>query len=631
MCGISGAFVFGGRLTERDRRHTRWSAERMRRRGPDSGGHAEAGQVVMGFRRLAIRDLSAAADQPMRDPSGRYLLTFNGELYHTDRLKALLPPDTVYRTHSDTEVLMHCLAHWGAARALPLLDGMFALAWYDSACNTLTIARDRCGIKPLYYALNERLLLFSSEYDLLLCHGDFRDAAPNPDALAHYLRLGFVPDGEALYRQTWLLPHGHYLCVGPDGASELRNFAGYPWKRDDDSPPDLGPTLADSVRSQLAADVPLGVFQSGGIDSSLVSVFAHAADPRLTAYTIGVAGGGAMDESAAARALTRALSMRHCVRTIAEADLLSGLIDRHVDAFSEPFADYSSLPMLLLAEFARSEATVALSGDGGDELFWGYPRHRHAAAYAPLLMGKKTARAVRLLRAKLSNSSVPVPLNLLQYADFADFALQKTYIAGARAWAGRIFPHKAATPFFFEKISAQIRQQAPEDVSDWMNILRKIEFDFHLQRVLLKVDRAGMRHSLEVRVPLLSNAMLEASLAFDYADCIGPERGKLPLRRLLAQSLPGQTLSALPKKGFTVPIDDWIGGPLGARFAERLRAIPAEWSAYFDPAQLEALWQSCRSEKNAWLVWAVFALFEWTEKRLDPLRRNFQSEPLCLP
>lgn len=351
----------------------------------------------------------------------------------------------------------------------------------------------------------------------------------------------------------------------------------------------------------------------------------------MTAYTIGVAGSGDMDESAEARALARALSMRHCMRSVAEADLLSGLIDRHVDAYSEPFADYSSLPMLLLSEFARREATVALSGDGGDELFWGYPRNRHAAAYAPLLMGKKTERAIRVLWAKLSKSGVPVPLNLLQYADFADFAFQKTYIAGARAWAGRIFPHKAEAPFFLQKINAQIAEQPPESVSDWMNALRKIEFDFHLQRVLLKVDRAGMRHSLEVRVPLLSNAMLEASLAFDYVDCIGPERGKLPLRQLLAQSLPGQTLSALPKKGFSVPIDDWISGSLRERFAERLRAIPAAWSAYFDPAQLEALWQSCRSEKNAWLVWAVFVLFEWTEKRLEPLRRNFQSEPLCLP
>lgn len=222
MCGISGAFVFGGRATEADRRYVRWSAGQMRRRGPDAEGYAEAGQALLGFRRLAIRDLSAAADQPMRDPSGRYLLAFNGELYHIDRLKALLPPDTVYRTRSDTEVLMHCLAQWGVERALPLLDGMFALAWYDSARNTLTLARDRCGIKPLYYALNERLLLFGSEYDLLLCHGDFRDASPNLDALAHYLRLGFAPDGEALYRRTWLLPHGHYLQVGPDGAFELR-------------------------------------------------------------------------------------------------------------------------------------------------------------------------------------------------------------------------------------------------------------------------------------------------------------------------------------------------------------------------------------------------------------------------
>lgn len=629
MCGISGAFVFGSRATEADKRHVRWSAAQMYRRGPDAEGHAEAGQVVLGFRRLAIRDLSEAANQPMRDPSGRYLLVFNGELYHLDALKARLSPDTVYRTHSDTEVLMHCLARLGVEKTLPLLDGMFAFAWYDCVRHTLVLARDRCGIKPLYYALNDRLLLFGSEYDLLLCHGDFRDASPNPDALAHYLRLGFIPDGEALYRQTCLLPHGHSLRIGADGRAELRTYAEYPWQLERRPQASLSEAVADSVRSQLVADVPPGVFQSGGIDSSLVSVFARGAKPDLAAFTIGVTGGGALDECDAARALARALSMPHHVRRIADADVLSSLMDQHVAAFSEPFADYSSLPTLLLSQFAREQVGVALSGDGGDELFWGYPRHRHAAAYAPFFIKKRAARGWDILRHRLLGAEAPIPLNLMTYPNFAHFAFQKTYIAGARAWAGRVFPHRADAPFFFKKLCAQIAEKTPRDAHAWMNVLRKVEFDFHLQRVLLKVDRASLYHSLEVRVPFLSNAMLAASQTYSHADCTRRDAGKIPLRNLLAQALPELSLSALPKKGFTVPIDDWAGGLLQGRIEARLREMPSEWRAFFDPKQLEALWNSCRYEKNAWLVWAIFALFEWSEKRLSPLRNAYTQYAAC--
>lgn len=631
MCGISGAYVFGGRVTEADKRYVRWSAAQMYRRGPDAEGYAEAGQVVLGFRRLAIRDLSEVANQPMRDPSGRYLLVFNGELYHLDALKARLSPDTVYRTHSDTEVLMHCLAQLGVERALPLLDGMFAFAWYDSVRHTFALARDRCGIKPLYYALNDRLLLFGSEYDLLLCHGDFRDASPNPDALAHYLRLGFVPDGEALYRQTYLLPHGCCLMIGADGYTELRAYAEYPWRLERMPQAALGELAADSVRSHLAADVPLGVFQSGGIDSSLVSVFARGAQSDLAAFTIGVEGAGDLDECDAAHALARALSMRHHVRRIADTDVLSDLMDQHVAAFSEPFADYSSLPTLLLSQFAREQVGVALSGDGGDELFWGYPRHRHAAAYAPFFVKKRAARGWDILRHRLLGAEAPIPVNLMTYPDFAHFAFQKTYITGARAWAGRVFPHHADAPFFFKKIMAQIGEQAPRDAQTWMNVLRKIEFDFHLQRVLLKVDRASLYHSLEVRVPLLSNALLAASQTYNYADCIRRDLGKIPLRNLLAQALPGLSLSALPKKGFTVPIDAWVGGLLRGCIEARLREIPPEWSAFFDKKQLEALWNSCQHEKNAWLTWAIFVLFEWSEKRLGPLRAAYTQHVSCLP
>lgn len=630
MCGITGSFTFGG-LMASEIPFVRWSTDQMHRRGPDAEGFLAMGQAAFGFRRLAIRDLRPEANQPMKDPSGRYFLAFNGELYHTESLKAKLSPTTVYRTHSDTEVLLHCLVQWGVERTLPLLDGMFAFAWYDSASSTLALARDRCGIKPLYYARNHRVLLFCSEYDLLLCHDDFRNASLNLHALSHYLRLGFVPDGEAMYQQTCLLPHGYWLTVQGEGKTELKKYADYPWHPPHRAACPLHESIQASVQSQLVADVPVGVFQSGGIDSSIVSAAAFHADRNVEGFTIGVESSDEMDERHVAGRHAQSLGMRHHVRTISSTDVLSDLIAQNTRAFSEPFADYSSLPTLLLSQFARGQVKVALSGDGGDELFWGYPRNREAASYLSLFAHGTLPRALRILWKRAVGSGKPIPYNLLKYNNFADFSFQKTFITGSKNWAGRIFPHQADAPFFLQKLLAELETAGDISDFDWMNVLRKIEFDFHLQRVLLKVDRASSYHGLEVRVPLLSNAMLDASYAYPYTDCIQGEQGKVPLRNLLAKNTAYPGISQLPKKGFTVPMGDWANGLLSGRIAERLQVVPNALDSYFDKKEIQHLLDAGKNQTNTWIVWAMFTLFEWQDKRLEPLKADYQNYKLCHP
>lgn len=622
MCGIIGAFSFKSHSFNTNR-FIRWGTGRMHRRGPDAEGYSEMGQAIFGFRRLSIRDLSKAANQPMLDSEGRYMLVLNGELYGLEELKSNLKPSTKFRTHSDTEVLFQCLEQLGIEKTLPLLDGIFAFAWYDLERGSLVIARDRCGVKPIYYAYNESLMLFCSEYDLLLCHESFHDVQPNPEALANYLRLGFVPDGEALYCKTYLLPHGHFLTIDKDGNSNLNSFYDFPWRQNDGTVANLRSIITNSVSSQMVSDVSLGVFQSGGIDSSLVSASAIRENHQLESFTIGVESNENMDESRDAINLAGSINMHHHLRNIADTDVLVSLIDQNTQAFSEPFADYSSLPMLFLSQFASEHIKVALSGDGGDELFWGYPRNRHASLYLPFLRKKKLLRILSILREKIAYNGAAIPYDLINYKDFTQLAFQKIFITGAKAWAGRIFPYEASPPFFLKKIMEDLRASPPNHINEWMSVLRKIEFDFHLQRVLLKVDRASMYHSLEVRVPLLSNAMLDASSKYPYSDCIRGIHGKIPLRELLSQMVPNLSHFALPKKGFTVPIDDWISGLLYNRIQERLFEIPAEWRPYIDKKQLEALWYSCRNEKNAWLVWAIFTLFEWSEKRLRILREEY--------
>ncbi|MFN4299845.1 MAG: asparagine synthase (glutamine-hydrolyzing) [Thermaurantimonas sp.] len=629
MCGIVGAISFG-RREHGIERFVRWATGQMRRRGPDAEGYAEIGQAIFGFRRLAIRDLSEAANQPMLDPSGRFMLVFNGEIYNTEKLKNRLRFAVKFRTHSDTEVLLHCLLQLGIELTLPMLDGMFALAWYDAESGTLTLARDRSGIKPLYYAVSKNHLLFCSDYDLLLCQEDFQNLRINPDALANYLRLGFVPDGEALYKDTFLLPHGHSLIVDRNGSLKLSAYYNYPVKRlaTEYSIPNLQEVLSASVQSQLVSDVPLGVFQSGGIDSSLVSAAASGMRQDLEAYTIGLASGGFMDESNEAYTVARAFGLRHHLRKIDESDVLFNLISQNSEAFSEPFADYSSLPALLLAQFAKERITVALSGDGGDELFWGYPRNRYTVNYASIFLKKKWPRRALICWNKISPLSESIPLELLRYPDFTTYVYNKIFITGAKKWAGRIFKHQPEPPFFLKKIVDDLTELSLSNVRDLMNVQRKIEFDLHMQRVLLKVDRTSMYHSLEVRVPLLSNDMLDASTNYRYDMCIGKYHGKIPLRDLFASMHGDASLSLLPKKGFTVPIDDWINGLLLERVRERVLELPSQWHNYFDKKQLELLWQSSSNEKNGWLIWAVFTLFEWNERRLNKLRQDYQNSIL---
>lgn len=599
----------------------------MQRRGPDAEGYAEMGQAVFGFRRLAIRDLSGAANQPMLDPARRSMLVFNGELYHLDSLRSKLRPGTAFKTHSDTEVLLHCLVQLGVERTLPLLDGIFAFAWYDHASGTLTLARDRCGVKPLYYALNRHTVIFSSEYDLLLCHEEFRETTINPDALANYLRLGFIPDGEGLYTHTFLLPHGHYLTLQENSATTPQSYYHYPWQSGATLAQPIGTILEDSVNSQLVGDVPLGVFLSGGIDSSLVSVFASRRNSLLESFTVGVSDAKEMDESHEALSFAGFLRMKNNLKAIADTDVFSTLIQQNTDAFSEPFADYSSLPTLLLAQFARERITVALSGDGGDELFWGYPRHTSSAAYAPWFLKPDLVRQCGILWSRFLRKEPRVPLALLKYSDFSDFAYRKTFITGAKKWAHRIFPHSPTPPFFLQYAIDKTLERPPESVEEWMLVLRKIEFDFHLQRVLLKVDRASNYHSLEVRVPLLSNAMLEASSSYVHTDCLTEQQGKVPLRKLLAIHTPGLQVSQLPKKGFTVPIDAWTKELLHQSVNDRLRNIPRPLDSYFNPKAIEALLNSGRTEKSGWMAWALFTLFNWSEERLKNLREDYQRNP----
>ena len=405
MCGIAGIFASGPVDEDLLRRMT----ASLRHRGPDDENvwiDGAAG-VGLGHRRLAVLDLSPAGRQPMASACGRYVLTLNGEIYNHVDLRAALdgPCGPRWRGRSDTEALVEAIAHWGLEAALGRCAGMFALGLWDKKERKLSLARDRFGEKPLYYGQLGRDFAFASELRALRLHPDF-DPAIDRRALGLLAARAYVPAPHAIHACIRKLEPGAILTVEAGGEPRLRRFWSYrevlesgladPWRDRREAGEAIEKAIALAVREQAVADVPVGLFLSGGIDSSAVAALhrAHAGAPPRT-FSIGFEEAG-FDESAHAEQVARRLGAEHSSRTLTAADALA-LIPELPDIYDEPFADPAQMPTLLLARFARERVTVALTGDGGDELFGGYARYRHAA---------RLARFARLLPARRSLSGL---------------------------------------------------------------------------------------------------------------------------------------------------------------------------------------------------------------------------------
>lgn len=622
MCGIVGILSSASDI-QAEETFVRWSLRSMSHRGPDSSGIWTDGRCYLaGFVRLAIRDTSSAADQPMLSPCGNYVISFNGEIYNPGHfIPALERQGVVLQTTSDTEVLLQSLIHLGTDPVLDQADGIFAFAFYDLRQQRLTLARDRAGIKPLYYSRTKDRILYSSQYDHLINHPANRDCSVDAGALRSYLQLGYVPAGAGLIANTELVAPGSCIVLDPAGELRRKRYYDFPATiQPACSKVSVGQVLSDSVRSQLVSDVPLGTFMSGGVDSPLVSLFAKRHYPAIKSFTIGV-DDPVHDERIPAATYARLIGTQHHVRTITEADLLH-LIADNTRAYSEPFADFSSLPTLLLSAFVRDKITVALSGDGGDELFWGYPRNTYAFQHLRLITGPRIRALAAAGREILLRRPRTIPLKFARGLDFVEYCYQSTFIHGAARWAPLIVPQnpKSSTAY-----SEQIRHSLPEpkDEASLMGLMRKVEFDLHLQRILLKVDRASMYRSLEVRVPFLSNPMLDYASHVGPRECINGRQGKSNLKSALTQ-LTGSDLPTQRKHGFTIPIGDWLRGPLRKDVEAKLLQMPSEIGDLISRKAVGQLLDAHmnRGQEWGWMVWALYALVNWHACHRRSFQRN---------
>jgi len=614
MCGIIGQFTFPTARAEGEKHEIFLRLQSlMARRGPDDAGFwSDKPYCTLGFRRLAILDLSASGHQPMLTQDGRYAIVFNGELYNFRFLRRELENEGIrFRSTGDTEVVLYALAYWGK-EALFRFNGMFALGFYDSREKRLLLARDHAGIKPLYYMQTPQGIFFASQYDQILAHPWSRKAEIDFEALALYLRLGYIPAPYALLQNTYMLEPGSWLESSGEKPVQRGSFFEFPVYREPDlfggeAHEAVDAAVTAAVHRQLVSDVPVGAFLSGGIDSPLVTAKACiATSDALKAFTIGT-NGDPLDESSDAGAYARQMNVEHIVKHLTSEQSLS-MLDDIVAACGEPFADYSIFPTLCVSRLARQQVKVVLSGDGGDELFWGYAGRfalaleltRDLDHYIERPVARQRVDKFLAIASKLQDPRLPTNLG--------DFYRIKHSLS--EGWLQQLFPTLPSWPTDFLLFAHSEWEAA--SAAQW---LRWNEFRGHLTKVLLKVDRASMFHSLEVRVPLLDKEVVETALRIDWRSCLDVERriGKLPLRHALARHVDQQTLV---KRGFDIPMALWLKTALKPVFEDvvfkrqEILGLPLNSSAVRKMFEQHVSGRALYSRE----LWTLLSLALWEER-----------------
>jgi asparagine synthase (glutamine-hydrolysing) len=605
MCGFTG-IIAKSKVHPKTSSFMKYAMGDLIRRGPDEQKIwvSDDNTIHFGFARLAIRDLTKAGSQPMLSSDGRWVLMYNGETYNTKEVVTWSGLDEhSLKSSSDSEVILKAIELKGVHETISMLDGIFAMAIMDTNHHKLYLVRDHLGIKPLYFGANEEGIVFSSHYHHVIKHPYFQSNAINPGALSGYFKYGFIQPGEGLYEKTYLMPQGHiaeFLLQ-----SGTFNYQPFSFKGTIDYG-DLKHTIQHVVQSQLVSDVPVGTFLSGGVDSGLTTAFASMAKKDLTAYTVSVDDPN-LDEAEQSKIIAQEYQVHHQIHKILSNELHL-VINQYDESLAEPLADYSSLLTLKVCEIAKQTLTVVLSGDGGDELFFGYSRMNTFWKYLPFLKMPLLKRFFTITMQRLKG--IKIPYRLLKFNDASDYYLSAQGLTGNKEWLKRILKNgRDSRETFIEKT---ISNACNTDLEKWV---KQIELNIHLQRVLLKVDRASMYHSLEVRTPLLSPVMVAQAEKYVYTDCVQDGIGKMPLRNLLQQLTENQSLAKSKKKGFEPPMPHWMRSDLKDRIGNVVLNVPDSLQSYINSDEVVKMWQDHQSGKDySWPLWALYSLFTWEKK-----------------
>jgi len=619
VCGIAG-FLSIGPARPGDEL-LRGMGDSMVHRGPDSSGTflSPDGRVGFSHRRLSILDLSPAGAQPMFSADGSLVLSFNGEVFNFREIRVELEGrGHAFRGGSDTEVMLAAFREWGVEAAVRRFIGMFAFALWDSGAGKLYLVRDRLGIKPLYLARLPGMLLFASELKALLAYQEFPRKVDRA-ALQYYLEFQYVPSPHAIYRGVEKILPGHIVGIDADGAITDRTYWDLfeYWGKAEGRPrtegeyvEELSALLDSSIRYRMISDVPLGAFLSGGIDSSLVvALMRKAASGPVKTFSIGFGESG-YDESPNARAVAAHLGTDHHEKICSPREA-QALVRRIPDAYDEPFADSSAIPTMLVSEFTRQHVTVSLSGDGGDELFCGYPR------YTWVRQGNVVRRIPGFLRRPLCSLLSRVPIHKVQrgaesvlYDDPAEMYFHTVGIFERRR-LGEIVPEVVddAHLVYFRtfrdpRCGGVVERAMVTDIKTYL-----------VDDILTKVDRASMAYSLEARVPLLDHRIVEFAARLPMKHKVHGGGTKHLLRKILYRHVPRERIDR-PKMGFGIPVNRWLRSELRPLLGEYLNEDRVRREGFLRPEGVGRVVREHLSGRrdHQYRLWALLVFAMWVER-----------------
>ncbi len=633
MCGIAGFFECSNEMPHSQMVSVvRQMADALVHRGPDSSGtwaDPKIG-VALGHRRLSVIDLSEKGRQPMVSHCGRYITVFNGEIYNYRQLKqTLLEKGDYFKGDSDTEVMLAAISRWGVVPALKKLNGMFAVALLDVKDRKLYLARDRLGEKPLYYGWMGDTFLFASELKSMRRHANFKSEIQR-GALALYLRYGYITSPHSIYQNIHKLPSASFLCLSLEADKKTAPVISSYWSfksvaeagllepallTEEDYVNQLEIVLKDAVKLRMEADVPIGAFLSGGIDSSLIVALMQAQSKRrVRTFTMGFYEKGFNEAEEAGKIATH-LGTEHTEHYVRPEEAMS-VIPLLPQIYDEPFSDPSQIPTLLVSRLARSQVTVSLSGDGGDEIFGGYPRYFSgssifkAAAFLPSSGRRIFSKLIRSRFLPFFQSSAKIRKidDFLQHHD-----TEKMY----QELISTVSPRQDVV------LNAKEPDTIFNHAEGWLDTQNRVQKMMYLdtmsylpEDILTKVDRASMSVSLESRSPFLDPRVIEYAWAVPFSSHMKGGEPKYLLKKVLEKYVP-PALFQRPKMGFGVPIGAWLRGPLKEWAEGLLEEKRLKEDGYFNTGYISEKWEEHRLKKqnHQYFLWSVLMFQMWHENQ----------------
>jgi len=620
MCGIAGYFSTENKFSRSD-------LERMNsalvHRGPDAEGYFSDEIVGFAHRRLNILDLSSKGNQPMFSHDKRYVIIYNGEVYNYKEIVNELNSQPNgnklnLNSSSDTEVILEAFSHWGH-EFVHKLNGMFAIAIYDTLEKELYLFRDRVGIKPLFYYWDGKNLAFASESDAL-CKLSGVPKIINRTAINYFLHLGFIPAPMTIYQSIKKMDSGCWMKFSEKGGMEIKKY----WALSNVVKKEvitnekkalviLSDLIKSSVQYQLKSDVPVGIFLSGGIDSSLIAAEAvNLSSVKVNTFSIGFEE-NKFDESKHAKAVAENLGTNHHEFIVSHKDAIE-LIDIVLDAYNEPFADSSAIPTMLVSKLAKKYVTVTLSGEGGDELFLGYGAYKWARRLNnPFL--KTFRKPIGKILAGLKSNRMKRASNLFKYDDEnnvqSHILSQEQYLFSEKEISELVIDSESKINLFIDYTSYGRKLNAVEKQS-------LFDIEYYLQYDLLtKVDRASMFYSLETRVPYLDHRIVEFALNLSTDLKINNGIQKYIIKEILYQYIP-EKLFNRPKQGFAIPLESWLHGELKFLINDYLSEKTITECGFVDYMKVKKLIEEFENGKGYLFnrLWVLIVLHKWMKKNI---------------